>query len=536
MGRTFTESQLRSATPVFLVDLELGGVVYRFATDSRDIDTDDGSVFYDGTLTDVDFASSLEFASPDFELPSAGVTVTFNIDLAKRIAQGLDFGAAKGTLSLWLPGTDLDDRQVVIQGQIDAPSYGALGEPVSFNIEADFLRNSKLLPTALQVIDEATWPNLESNSEGAVYPVIIGAPGRQDFAGSPVYIADNDPSTKVAIIAAHPCTAERAVIFRVNPDGSEHACGNEYVREAVDPNGALYSYVDVASAHYVEEASYFAKWSSGGGGLTNPYANQHDEGGNFEPAYLTGGGDLVRFLLHQSGATVDDGRMAAAAPYLNFINFDGFIAERVDVMEFLQEEILPLLPCSLRAGPEGLFVVPWRYDATATDARTKLIAGKDMQRTGLVEYLTSEVYNEITLRYRHNVRYNTLQKAVTITGDTSKKTGSFLWRTSYTINSRMRYGTKALELETEFISDAASAGRVINWMARAYGARQRRIEYEAPHQLGWLEVGDVVAVSDSDLSLSEQLLIIESIEWGETALILSFLFVPDAPRDTIPTG
>ena len=114
MGRTFAESELRTTAPIFLVDLELGGVVYRFSTEAQQIETDDGTVFYDGTLTDVDFASSLEFASPDFELPSAGVTVTFKIDLAKRIAQGLDFGSAKGMLSLWLPGTDLDDRQVVI--------------------------------------------------------------------------------------------------------------------------------------------------------------------------------------------------------------------------------------------------------------------------------------------------------------------------------------------------------------------------------------------------------------------------------------
>jgi hypothetical protein len=43
-------------------------------------------------------------------------------------------------------------------------------------------------------------------------------------------------------------------------------------------------------------------------------------------------------------------------------------------------------------------------------------------------------------------------------------------------------------------------------------------------------------VTDSDLSLTDQLLILESIEWGETAITLSFLFVPDAPRDNIPTG
>jgi len=537
VGRTFTEAELRTTAPIFLVDLELGGVVYRFATESQDIETEDGSVFYDGTLSDVSFASSLEFASPDFEMPSAGVTVTFKIDLAKRIAQGLDFGAAKGTLSLWLPGTDLDDRQVIIDGRIDAPSYGAIGEPVSFNIEADFLRNSQMVPAANQVIDSSTWPDLEENAEGAIYPIIIGAPGRQGFAGSPVYVAEDTGSgDRIGIVAAHICTASTVSASTVKADGSTAAIPDQSVEFAVDSNGAPYSYINVPNAHFNADATYFVSWDNGGGGLVNPYANQQSSGGGVEAAYLTGAGDVVRYFLHQSGAVVDDGRMAAASAYLNFIQLDGYIAERVDALEFLQSEILPLLPCSLRAGPAGLYVVPWRYDATATDARAKLEAGRDMHRAGLVEYVTSEVYNEITLRYRHNARYNTLRKSVTITGDTSKQTGGFLWRNTYTVNSQSRYGTKALELETEFISSRASAGRVVNWMARAYGSRQRRIKYEAPHRLAWLEVGDVLAVTDSDLSLTDQLLILESIEWGETALILSFLFVPDSPRDNIPTG
>ena len=537
MSKTFTESELRSATPVFLVDLILGGVVYRFATETQEIETDAGTVFYDGTLSDVDFSAGLEFASPDFELPSAGITVTFKIDLAKRIAQGLDFGAAKGILSLWLPGTDLDDRQVVIEGQIDAPSYGAIGEPVTFNIEADFLRNTRIIPSALSVIDTSTWPNAEPNVEGAVYPIIIGAPGRQGFAGSPVYVAEDLGSgDRVGIVASHLCTASTVSVFEVKADGSEPSIPDQSVEFATDSNGAPYSYIDVPNAHFNADATYFVSWDNGGGGLVNPYAGQQSTTAIPEEAYLTGAGDVVRYFLHQSGATVDDGRMAAASPYLNFIQLDGYIAERVDALEFLQNEILPLLPCSLRAGPDGLYVVPWRYDATETDAKTKLEAGRDVHRLGLVEYLTSDVYNEISLRYRHNVRYNTLKKSVTITGDLNKQTSGFVWRNTYSVNSQSRYGVKALELETEFISSRASAGRVVNWMSRAYGSRQRRIKYEAPHRFGWLEVGDVISLTDADLSLTDQLLILETIEWGETSLSLSFVFVPDSPRDTIPLG
>ena len=536
MGRAFTESELRlGADPIWILDLTLGGVVYRFATESTSIEGGGESYFYEGTLSDVNYSSELEFASPDFEMPSASVVVTFKDDLAKRIAQGLDFGAASAQLALWIPSTEYSERQVLIEGRIDAPSYGAIGEPVTFSIEADWLRNTSMMPGALQAIESSAWANIEANSEGAIYPIIIGAPGRQDFAGSPVYIADNTGSNKVGLIAGHPCTAGSINVFRVNPDGAESAVGDLAVVSASDENNAVYSYVHIASGAYVADASYFAKWKNGGGGLINPYRTGLTETST-APQYLTGGGDLVRYLLNQSGVKVDDGRCAAAAGYLNAIEFEGFIGERVDVLDFLKTEVLPLLPCSLRASSEGIYPVVWRYDAGEDDAVAELTAGRDIFRDGLVDYASNEIANEITIRYRQNVRYNKLKKAVTVTGDLSKNTSGFLWRTDYAVASQTRYGIKGLELESEYITSRASAGRVINWMARAHCGRHRVITYSAPQTLGWLEVGDVISLSDSDLSFVDQLVILQSIAWGETDLTFAFLLVADLPRDTIPTG
>ena len=148
MGKWYTESDLRDFEPIWILQLDLGGKIYRFATETISIDHDSGSYLYDGTLSDVDVTSEMEFLSEDFDLPSAGVTVTFKDDLAERIAQNVDFGSATAELSLFRKGSDddFDDRQVLIAGRIDAPSYGAIGEPVSFNIEADWLRNSKMIP------------------------------------------------------------------------------------------------------------------------------------------------------------------------------------------------------------------------------------------------------------------------------------------------------------------------------------------------------------------------------------------------------
>jgi hypothetical protein len=526
MSLAFTEAQLRTAQPMWLVDLDLGGVVYRFATSTVAIEHAPDTFIYDGTLSDVAWESSLEFASPDFELPSAGITVTFKIDLAKRIAQGLDFGAASASLALWIPGDDYDKRQVVVKGRVDAPSYGAIGEPVSFNIEADWLRNSQQMPAASQTIDASIWPSLDGNAEGSAYPIVIGAPGRQGFAGAPVYVVDASGPV-LGLIAGHQCTGGTVTLLRVWNGGSNSSTQTATVNTAADANGNIYSWVTIGGAS-ADGDSFFAIFDDGGG-LRNPYTNIGSD-------YLTGAGDLLRFMLHKSGVKVDDGRCAAASAMLNFYQLDGFIGERVDVLEWIKSELLPLLPCSLRAGPDGLYPVVWRWDALESDSKASLEAGVDVHRDGLVEYVTSEVYNEITLKYRHNARYNKLKKSVTVTGDLKQKTGGFLWRTSYAVSSQTRYGVKSFEIESEIVSSRATAGRIVNWMARAYAARHKRITYTAPHRLGWLDVGDVISLSDADLSLTNQLVIIESIDWGETALTFTLLFVPDLPRDTIPLG
>ena len=541
MGRWYTETDLRDFEPVWLLEVVLGGVVYRFASETIVIEHDSGSYLYDGTLSDVDLNLEVEFLSEDFDLPAAGVSLTFKDDLAKRISQGVDFGSATAELSIFRKnsGDDYDDRQVLIFGRVETPNYGGIGESVSFNIEADWLRNSKMIPSPESLIDPTVnWPDSDENAAGAVYPTIIGAPGSQGFSGSPVYIVDgfsdgHSGGTVIGLIAGHAVTADVVTVKRVQiADGSTNQ-SSENVGFAIDSNNEPYSFVTL-TGQYQQGDSFFARFDEGGGGLINPFHVVSNS--SSRPGSLTGGGDLIRYLLHQSGAKVDDGRTAAASGLLNAFEFAGYIAERVDVMEFLKDEIIPLLPCSLRASNEGLYPVVWQFDATLSQVKTSLTANRDIFRSGLVQYESTPVFNEISLSYRHNSRFNRLQKRVTVTGDTSKETSGFLWRNQYAVTSQLRYGLKSLDLETEFVSSRATAGRIVNWMSRAYCGKHRKITYSAPFKLGFLQVGDVVALTDADLSLSDQIVLIQSIEWSDEGLNFDFLLVPDLPRDTIVTG
>lgn len=542
MSRWFTEEELREADLVWLLRLRFGGVDYYFANQSIVISSDDGNKVHEGTLTDVDLSSTIEFATPDFEMPSAGMQVTFRSDIAKLIAQGADLGSATGELSLYRldRSDDYDDRTVILTGPVDAAAYGAIGDPVGLTIEADYLRNSNKMPSPAAVIDKSVnWPNSEDNVQGAVYPIIIGSPGSQGFAGSPIYVVEDlgGSTDRKGLLAAHPCTASQITVIGIQADGSSFTVSPDpTVISAVDTNGQIYSYVDIPNSHFTAENSYFAKFDEGGGGLINPYAVDSDAAGSNTKATLTGAGDLLRHLLHQSGVRVDDGRTAAAAQKLNVYQLDGYIAEVVDVMDFIKGEILPLLPCSLRASSEGLYPVVWRYDATEDEVKAKLTADVDVYRDGLVDYVSSEIFNEISINYRHNCRYNKLMKRLTVTGDPTKQTSGFLWSNSYTLASANRYGNRSLEVESEFVTSRATAGRIVNWMSRAYSQRHRSIVYKAPVKLSYLQIGDIVSITDPDLSFTDQIVLVQSVEWGDTDLTFTFLLIPDIPRDTIPLG
>lgn len=540
MSRWYTEQDLRGVDLLWLLDLTIGGVVYRFCTEAITINDSFGNALdYHGTLSGVDFASEIEFGSADFDLPAASVTVTFREDMAKRIAQGVDFAAGFAELAIIRKGSDddHDDRQVVLSGRLDAPSYGAQGEPISFNIEADWLRSTAAIPAPSNVIDnQINWPDSDDNCQGAVYPILIGAPGNENFAGSPIYVIDGfgGSGAVLGLVAGHACTASSIDVIRVSNDtGAASVLSNEALSFALDTQNQAYSFVTL-TGDYAAGDSYFARFSRGGGGLINPFEVARDSSGNNTPGFLTGAGDVLRYLLHKSGAKVDDGRCAIAASVLNSFELDGYIAERVNVLD-LVKDIVELLPCSLRATADGIYPVVWHYDATKQDCSVHLEAGRDVYRDGPVEYVSGPIYNEISLRYRHNCKFNTLTKKVTITGDLNQQTNGYTWRNVYTVSSHSRYGSRAVEFETELISGRDVAGRVVNWMSRAFSTQHRAITYEAPNRLAFLQVGDVVALTDAELHFEEQVTLIQSIDYTETGLVLTLLLISDPPKDTIPT-
>lgn len=508
MARHFTELELRGAAPVWILDLTYAGRIWRFSTEAVEIE----GYVYEATMSDVGFTDVIEWASSDFALPSADVKLTFREDIARLVQQGHDLSGASGELALWIKGSDYKDRRVVVSGRANVAQYGQIGEPVTFSLEADWLDNSSLYPPAAAVVTETTWPTAPDKGFGKVYPTVFGSP-----LSSPAYIAGIYVGGGWALVAGHHIVATQVTV-RDSKMGGATVLPVTYISDALGRETAT---VDLMTFPLVADQTFWIEWTHGGG-LANPYRT--------DSTLLTAAGDIIRWALDRSGLVVDYGRTITAVNKLMDFQLNGFIGEIGDVMTWLKEEVLALLPVSLMAGADGIYPVVWDQGAPSV---TELRAGADIYRDSPVRYEDNEIRNELTIKWGYSAEITEFTNRSTLTGDQVVETSDLVGRNIYTIASRSRYGARAYELEASMIGDSSTAGRILAWMSQSYGFKHRTVSYRAPIDLGWLAPGDIIELTDSSLSMTDQRMMVREIQWGDTEIGLDLLLIPDAPRDMI---
>jgi hypothetical protein len=79
--------------------------------------------------------------------------------------------------------------------------------------------------------------------------------------------------------------------------------------------------------------------------------------------------------------------------------------------------------------------------------------------------------------------------------------------------SYARFGDRRLSRETAVVHDAVTAVRVVQWLAARYALPARSVTYAVGPRLAWLQRGDVVTLTDSEIAASDQVCIVESIRW-----------------------
>ncbi|MAH47335.1 hypothetical protein CMI37_16035 [Candidatus Pacearchaeota archaeon] len=496
MSPRLTRTDLAQTALIWLLTVTWDGQVYRFSTRPIDVTDEDGEgIPFGGGLPDIDFEEDAGILDVSPELKTVAIEVVFPVDVALRIEGGHDLSAAEGELAYIRDGDALEDRQIKLVGSVVEPEYGADGEPVRFSLEENAYDDTAITPAAGAVVSEATWPSstytVPDASVGLYYPQVFGTPGVYVDAtgaaatgrGSPAVVVHATGSTaNRVVVAGHRVTATQVTI--VDEDASTEVFS---ISQIDDGLGRSVATVDLTAAAVIDRTQeLWVAWTNGKATIG-----------------VTGAGSLLRIMLNLSSLRVDRGRIAALEPFLDRFDVSGYFDTAVVVWDWVQDNLLPILPVSMQSGPSGLFPVLWRYDALPADSVADFIEGENCTRASQVTYDRGprEVVNEIRATYA----LDGIDGALRILAHTpGAEAGTVEQTTSrHSQISAARYGTIALELETDIVWTDRTMRLILAWMILSKALPTRLIEYQAGDDLTWPPTGSIVTLTSDDIHIDQ---------------------------------
>jgi len=526
-----TNTQLMGSTPVFCVEFLWGGRVHRYATHDITLQSNGGPIHYLPSIMEFDFVESADLTSIDLEanIVSMGLIMD-DVDLLERWSQGDTMEGLDAEFFYLLMRDDVaqqdfEDRVVLYRGQIQEPQ---IGDPnqfyqfVSISIEAQPYDSNRLLMDSNKYIDTRFDDRDTNTSDGKPYPIILGSAGgairttegtTKNIFALPNYNTQRyDSHYGEMMIAGHEVEATEIVIQDENFMETTKTIG---VRD--DGRGNVFSYVRLVPSDNVAIPNYTGSGESrqwwyyftNGGGLINPFGDGD----------LKGAGDICRWALQRSGQLIDDGAWANLSPILNQYNFEGYINDpKVTAFDWLNGNILPFLPITVRMGPKGLrpiLIEMWALTHVTSMASITVDNDSNVVQVSPINTIrtTSELVNELTLRWGKRGFDQSYTSMVRVTNIKSEEYDVV---SDYSILSVNRYGTKPAAMDSDYIYDRDTAIKVAMDLVRSKCLPIQSIEVDVDMELGWLMVGDVLDVTVPKLYLTNHKMIIVSKRWRET--------------------
>lgn len=430
MTRTrWAAGEIRDYDLAVIVDLTFAGQLLRMATRPIDFDTGES---YIGTLQPVTVKRELHLFDQAPGRQPLGIEGYVPIDVATWSARGHRLEGSAVEVSqvrvdrYGAPVDAWEHRRLLVRGAALDSMWGPHGNGHSF-VRFDACRPwywpRGKIPTVDQAVRRSTsrvagW--VSDADLGIAYPLVFGHPGRDPAHQDGWIPAFRAPWLRkwknyhLMIAGMGELDADTARIStQDDPVGAEVTLRQEYSADgsttpARDSRGQLLTVVDL-DLEGVEE-------DDGADFIGDSYVPAVDEQGDVWIAFPDGGGltadgrvirdagDVITYLLDVAGVAYDAGQFAAVKPLISWLKIDFAICEPVDAMEFLQAEILPLLPVSVLPTGDGVQLWAWRPDASAADAIAHLDADSDPEVTvaDLLEEDGEQVTNTLTIRYGWN--------------------------------------------------------------------------------------------------------------------------------------
>jgi hypothetical protein len=563
------------ARVAWLVEVYFGGVAVRMSTEDVIVETAAGEeLHFAGVLPELDVVVALSEIGGVQSAPSLSFEAVWPVAVAELVEDGWPLAYSRARVSRWVEGTTYESRRVVVDGYVHNPTYGEEDEPTAVTIEAPPWEATASLPPPGAEVNGYTFASavtsLAPEQLGRVYPVVFGSPGqvaaRVDATERQAatkarwidqrYVAMPSPSSDYSnvrvLVAGHHVSAERCYLY--NADGM---VSRVFLRNGFDDLGQPIAFVpwfydadvdgapdddfDAAYMDYYCAVTDFDGATTSAMGDASLTVNEVVSGDNTPELFVAwaddedlsrGGldgdaGSVIEYLVRRMGLPVDAGMFAAAKQLLSVYRLDFAIDETCNVWDFVRAQLLPILPVSLVTGPLGVYPVVWRFDATAADAveHFNLDLQTDVDRLGGIETETSQMCNEVTIKYARSARSGSSSATLTFGGDRydadrADRIPEPAFRRS---QQRLRdlSGQPLVlhkDLDLPVVGRDATVTAIAGWYAAAYGLPLRYLRLVADEaRCQHISEGAIVTVTDARVHLDQAVCMVTEIAYGTDA-------------------
>lgn len=313
-------------------------------------------------------------------------------------------------------------------------------------------------------------------TEGTVYPIVFGKPGR---GGQPAYACKPiDAVNRYIMVAGHRTKLGTVRIYKDDGGDTLEADMRDTLHTTDDKGREITVCALRASGagvvHYEDSGKYYASFVGTAEGLPGT------------------GADVVEWLLGQTrGIRVDYGSFAAARAQLVGYRFDTAITEVASAWDVLTQTVLPILPIGLVATKYGVGCVVRNLDYDASRGVPQVLDGQH----------GSDESAQVTAIEQGA---STIQIAYALSGFSGKYKRAVLAYPGSTASAAGSVGYQ--KIETPWVYDDSTAQRIASDLSRLRSLRGTRHSFAlhasvygsgGPFEIGigdWLRVGPSAAM------------------------------------------